>query len=229
MKNITNQNVKIERWIERGTKAWECLTHPFPSGFLAGHTIKEMVESATNPHQLFSRYSAPHPPSSYTLLHSVFCFIFWFQPHEDRPPSYARGRQGGYSLYLQWERLSGRSSFLSPYLIDRLMIVVFSYRSLWAISVGWFVPRSDRYPLSGGKVWRPFQRGLCIGGPSCGSSSALSGYGISVPESTLTGGRGGLTPGTLRVFWEFLNNLLTTYPAGKLWVIYQFAHHFDFN
>ena len=52
---------------------------------------------------------------------------------------------------------------------------------------------------------------------------------LALPDSIHWGQRGCYPAGKLRVFWEFLNNLLTPYPAGKLWVIYQFAHHFDLN
>ena len=35
--------------------------------------------------------------------------------------------------------------------------------------------------------------------------------------------------GKLRVCWEFLNNLLTLCPAGKLRVLLKLTHHFDLN
>ena len=43
------------------------------------------------------------------------------------------------------------------------------------------------------------------------------------------GQRGSYLAGTLRIFWEFLNNLLTLYPAGKLRVLLKLTHHFDLN
>jgi len=43
------------------------------------------------------------------------------------------------------------------------------------------------------------------------------------------GQRGSYLAGTLRVFWEFLNNLLTLNPVGKWWVNSQCTHHFDLN
>jgi len=43
------------------------------------------------------------------------------------------------------------------------------------------------------------------------------------------GQRGLYLAGTLWVFWEFLSNLLTLCPAGKLRVLLKLTHHFDLN
>jgi len=47
--------------------------------------------------------------------------------------------------------------------------------------------------------------------------------------TTHWGQRGSYLAGTLWVCWEFLSNLLTLCPAGKLRVLLKLTHHFDLN
>ena len=204
MKKYYKPTLKIERWIERGTKAWENFLirnkglGTSYSSFLLGllgwtYHIRdgEINEKSSSALQPIHSYSSSHPLYSSPLTMSSSSSSGSNRMRTVRRRMLEGAREVTPFIFNENDYQVGPFSSY-PYLIDRLMIIVFSFRSLWAVSIGRFVLRSDRYPSSGGKVQQPFQRGLCIGGPSCGSSSALSGYGISLPEGTL-GERSGLS------------------------------------
>ena len=174
-RNITNQSLKIERWIERGTKAWGNFHNkdkgmrdfPYQEQRL-GKALLILSHRASRLNVPYKGWwnqrevliSSPadtqlHPPIFYTLLLTMSSVSSSGSNRMRTVRRHMLKGTRGVTPFIFNKNDYQVSPFLSSYLINRLMIIVFLYRSLWAVSVGRLILRSDRYPSSGGEVWWP--------------------------------------------------------------------------